>query len=215
MYEPRKSGPAPDRGEPGPGPGPGPGPDQVIAWLKGGSTVDQALQTALGGMASERDSTLARMGEVLQAAAQGLRPEAAATWAGVSASVLRSWMETDPAFAAAFHGAAALAAAHGVGPGKEDTPAMLRALLVAIGNGATLPEAIGLAGLRHNRFQARAKNSPALAALLDAARRVRPSPRGRGAYLPAAYRPRRPDKKVRTRSGFRLIQRTGTDEGPD
>ncbi|MFE3580182.1 hypothetical protein [Streptomyces vinaceus] len=179
---------------------------RVIVWLRDRDTVEQALQSSLGVPPSERDVTLARMGEVLQATAQGLSRQAAAVWAAVPEHVVHGWTEQDPAFAAALDAAAALASAHGIRPGQQSTSAMLRVLLLAMSQGSTKLEAITLAGFRHNRFRALLKASSALEDLLEAARRVRP-PRQRAGYVPGGYRPRRPGRKPPPRGGFRLVRR--------
>lgn len=187
---------------------------RVIAWLKDRDTVEQVLQSSLGDPPSERDVTLARMGDVLQATAQGLSRQAAAVWAGVPEHVLYGWTEHDPAFAAALDASAALASAHGIRPGRQSTSTMLRLLLLAMSRGTTKLDAITLAGFRHNRFRALLKASPALEDLLEAARRVRP-PRPRGSYVPVGYRPRRPGRKPPPRGGFRLVQRDAAEELQD
>lgn len=184
--------------------------DQVIAWLRDSGAIEQTLQSALGGLPNERDTTLARMGDVLQATARGLEPQAAAMWAGVPEHVLQGWMEKDPAFAGALYGARALAAAHGVRPGVQHTPAMIRVVLVAMSNGSTRLEATRLAGFRDNRFRVLVGGSSTLDALLKAARRVRP-PRGRGV---GTYRPRLLGKKPAS-GGFRLVQRSTPEGEPD
>ncbi|MFB7032012.1 MULTISPECIES: hypothetical protein [unclassified Streptomyces] len=208
MYEPNKadSGSAQSPSEPG----------EVIAWLKDRDAVEQAWEVSLGTLPSERDATLARMADVLQAAAQGLGIPAAAVWAGVSEPVLRRWIETDPSFAAALYGASALAAAHGAKPERQHTPAMVRVVLIAMSNGTTMLDALKLAGFREYRFRALLKASPTLEALLEAARRVRPN-RGRekGAYVPGSYRPRHPGRKSHARSKFRLVQRGAPEDRPD
>ncbi|MFE2297604.1 hypothetical protein ACFXAW_05350 [Streptomyces sp. NPDC059445] len=206
MYEPKEAGPAPDQ-EPLEA-------DRVIAWLKDRGAVENALQASLGGLPSEREATLARMGDVLQATARGLGSEAAAVWAEVPEPVLKGWIDKDPAFAAALHAAGALAAAHGVRQDERPTSAMLRVLLVAMGNGATKRDAIGLAGFRDSRLRALLRTSSAFKALLDTARRARPLPaRGSGVRGPGL--PRRPGRKLPEPWGFRLVQRAAADDEAD
>ncbi|MEU8764820.1 hypothetical protein [Streptomyces sp. NPDC048659] len=204
MYEPN---------EPEPRPADTP-PDarRAAEWLRDGGAVERILQDALGGPPDERDVTLARMGGVLQATAQGLGPAAAAVWAGVPPHVLEEWTDRDPAFATALCAARALAAAHGVRAGEQHTPAMLRVLLVALGNGSTDSEAVRLAGFRPQRFRALHRASAALQALVAAARALRTS--RRVGYVPSAYRPRRPGRKPPADRSFRLVRRaapTGDD----
>ncbi|MFF4098940.1 hypothetical protein [Streptomyces sp. NPDC001903] len=204
MYEPKEPGPASAQVPPQ--------ARRVIGWLEDRGTVEQVLQTSLGELPSERDVALARMGDVLQATAQGLSRRAAAVWANIPEHVLQGWIDQDPAFAAALDAAAHLAAAHGIRPGKQSTPAMLRVLLVAMGKGTTKTDAMALAGFRHTEFRALLKASSALEDLLEAARRVRP-PKPRGTYVPGKYRPRRPGRKPPPRGAFRLVQR-GAPEAP-
>ncbi|MFF3839142.1 hypothetical protein [Streptomyces sp. NPDC001930] len=190
-----------------------PDADWVAAWFKEGGAVEQELQAALGGPPSERDVTLARMGDVLQATAQGMGPKAAAVWAGIPESVLHGWIERDPAFASALHGARALAFAHGVQTGRQHTPAMIRVVLVAMSNGTTMLDALKVADFREHRFRALLRGSPTLRSLLEAARRARPA--RRGTYVPGTYRPRRPGRKPPAQGGFRLVRRSAPDTAKD
>ncbi|MFB7588706.1 hypothetical protein [Streptomyces sp. NPDC056169] len=206
MYEPGESGATPEQGLPE--------ADRVVAWLKDAGAVEHALQTSLGGLPSERDVTLARMGDVLQATAQGLGSPAAAVWAGVPEHVLQGWIDKDPAFASALYAARALASAHEVEPGGgHPTPAMVRTVLVAVGNGATTLDAIKAADFRERRFRTLLNSSSLLRALLEAARRVRPS-KTHGTYVPGSYRPRQPGRKPPAPSGFRLVRR-GAHDAPE
>ncbi|MER5886721.1 hypothetical protein ABT160_23090 [Streptomyces sp. NPDC001941] len=184
-------------------------PEQVIAWLRDRDAVGQTLQNAVDHLPSQRDVTLATMADVLQATAQGLELPAAAVWAGVSESVLRGWIDGDPAFASALYACAALAAAHGLRPGHDSTtPAMLRLLLSALSGGATKNDAARLVGVPERRLRRLTREFPALAGLLDAARSVRPRPRrSRPAYVPSTYRPRRPGQRTPAHGAFRLVQR--------
>ncbi|MFE4620445.1 hypothetical protein ACFRJ7_30530 [Streptomyces sp. NPDC056747] len=203
MYEPEESGPAPLGGSPE--------AHRAVAWLKDSGAVEHTLHTSLGGLPSERDVTLARMGAVLQATAQGLGSPAAAVWAGVPEQVLRGWIDEDPAFASALYAARALASAHDVKPGGgQHAPAMLRVLLVAIGNGATTLDALKLADFRERRFRTLLNASSGLRALVEAARRARPA-RTHGTYVPGSYRPRRPGRKPAAPLGFRLVRRDAPD----
>lgn len=186
--------------------------DQVIAWLRDRDSVEHALQTSLGSLPSERDITLAQMGGALQATAQGLGLQAAAVWAGVPENILQGWIAKDPSFASALYAARALSAAHGIRPGKEETPAMIRALLVAVSDGATKPEAVQLAGFSDQGFRALLRASSTLDALLGAARRVRPA-RTRNAYSSDSHRTRRrPGRKPPAQWGFRLVQRDASGD---
>ncbi|MFE6818527.1 hypothetical protein [Streptomyces sp. NPDC057677] len=205
MYEPSETDPSSEQ-EP-------PDADRVLAWLRDGGAVEQELQAALEDPPDERDVTLARMGDVLQATTQGLGPRAAAVWAGVSESVLQGWIERDPAFASALHGARALAFAHGVRTDGQHTPAMIRVVLVAMSNGTTMLDALKVADFREHRFRTLLRRSPTLRSLLEAARRARP-PR-RGAYVPGTYRPRRPGRKPPAPGGFRLVRRSAPGTAQD
>ncbi|MET7987481.1 MULTISPECIES: hypothetical protein [unclassified Streptomyces] len=206
MYEPKGAGPVADPDPLTPG--------RVIAWLKDRSAVEHVVQASLGGPPSERDATLARMADVLQATAQGLGPGAAAVWAGVPEFVLQGWIDKDPAFAAALGAAAALAGAHGLRQGGKATPAMVRVLLVAMSNGATKLEAVKLSGFQVNRLRALVKASSTLKALLETARRVRPLP-AREAGVRGPGQPRRPGRKPPEPWGFRLVQRPARDDPRD
>ncbi|MFE2527648.1 hypothetical protein ACFXEL_25775 [Streptomyces sp. NPDC059382] len=192
-----------------------PGPGEVIAWLKDRGPVETVLQSALGALPSERDVVIARMGDVLQATAQGLEPAAAAVWAGVPEPVLQSWIDRDPPFAAALAAARSLAAAHGLSQGVQLTPAMLRTVLVAMSGGATRLEALKLTGFGDTRFRALVKASSTLEALLQAARRVRPPARTRGDHPRVPYRVRRPGAKQPVPRGFRLVKRDAHEEQPE
>lgn len=207
MYEPNEPEPTPAHAPPDAG--------RILEWLTDSSAVERALQGALGGPPDERDVTLARMGSVLQATAQGLSPVAAAVWAGVPEHVLDAWIDRDPAFAAALRASRALAVAHGVRTGEQHTSAMLRVLLVALSNGRTNSDAVQLAGFRPNRFRALVRASAVLPSLVAAARRVRTS---RGiAYAPGTYRPRQPGRKPPANRRFRLVRRNAPtiDEGSE
>ncbi|MFG2951048.1 hypothetical protein [Streptomyces adustus] len=206
MYEPKEAGAVPDRDPLDAG--------RVIAWLKDRSAVEHVLETSLGALPSERDATLARMADVLQATAQGLGPQAAAVWAGVPESVVRGWTHEDPAFASALAASAALAAAHGRNQGGPYTPAMVRVLLVAMSRGATRLEAVKLAGFHVKRLRALAKASATLEALLEAARRTRPLP-ARDAGVRGPGSPRRPGRKSPEPWGFRLVQRAAQGDSGD
>ncbi|MGW6013101.1 hypothetical protein [Streptomyces sp. NPDC055210] len=145
-----------------------------MAWLGAREQVERDLRDALGGQSSLRDDTLAKMADVLQATANGLGQEAAAVWAGVPGRVLQNWLKQDPAFASALEAATALAAAHGLGTGREATPAMLRVAAVAFIRGADWSTAARAAGFKPYRLRQLVRASPALGALLDAARNARP-----------------------------------------
>ncbi|MFD8999844.1 hypothetical protein ACFV0T_02465 [Streptomyces sp. NPDC059582] len=175
----------------------------VVAWLGARDQVERELRDAVGGQASHRDDTLARMADVLQATAHGLGQEAAAVWAGVPVRVLESWLRRDPAFASAVRSAAALSAAHGLRPGGEATPAMVRVVIAALGQGVTWPAAARAAGLTPYRLRQLWKASPVLVALVDAARRTRP--RKSKGYVPAAYWPRRAGWAANAYN-YRLVQ---------
>ncbi|MGW4698875.1 hypothetical protein [Streptomyces sp. NPDC004285] len=205
MYEAKETGHAPVRQPSDAG--------RVLDWLKDSGAVEEFLQDALGEPPDERDVTLSRMGSVLQAAAQGLSPAAAAVWAGIPESTLLAWIDKDPAFAAAWHASRALSVAHGVQPGKQSTPAMIRVLLIAASSGETTNDAAKLAGFRLHRFSALLRTSARFQSLVAAARSARTS--RSTAYVPGAYRPRRPGRKPPAPKGFRLVRRTApTDAQP-
>ncbi|MFF8258949.1 hypothetical protein [Streptomyces virginiae] len=185
---------------------------RVVAWLNARDEMERALEEALGDVPSARHETLARMAEVLQATAHGLGPEAAAVWAGIPNRVLQNWLAADPAFASALRSAAALASQHGLEPGGTPTPAMIRVATVALSRGATWVEALAVSGFAQRRFRRLTKDSPALAALLEAARRARP--RISKVFVPATYRPRRPGQKRHSERAFRLVQRGTPSTSP-
>ncbi|MFB7454040.1 hypothetical protein [Streptomyces sp. NPDC056194] len=126
---------------------------RVLDCLKDSSTIEEALQNALGEPPDERDVTLARMGNILQATAHGLSPAAAAVWTGIPEHTLLTWIDSDPACAAALHRSRALAAAHGIQTGKQHTPVMIRVLLVSLSTGDTTNDAAKLGGFRPHRFR--------------------------------------------------------------
>ncbi|MEU6343354.1 hypothetical protein ABZ883_20725 [Streptomyces sp. NPDC046977] len=177
---------------------------QVVAWLCAREEMERGLHAALGRDPGQRDATTARMADVLQATALGLGPEAAAVWAGVPDQVLRSWLELDPAFAAAVASATALAAAHGLGPGRTVTPAMVRVAVLAISRGQGWQTAARLAGLTPWSFRQLLGASPAFAAMTRAARRLRP--RRSKHFVPATYRPRHPGRSPGKSEGYRLLR---------
>ncbi|MFI1031471.1 hypothetical protein [Streptomyces sp. NPDC020951] len=152
--------------------------------------VERELRDAVGAPSSHRDDTLTRMADVLQATAHGLGQEAVAVWAGVPVRVLESWLQQDPAFASAVQSAAAPATAHGIQSGGETTPAMLRVVLAALGQGASRPTAARASGLSPYRLRQLWRASPFLVALVDAARRVRPRKSKSKEFVPGSCRSR-------------------------
>ncbi|MFD0020233.1 hypothetical protein [Streptomyces sp. NPDC058382] len=178
--------------------------ERVMEWLTAHESVEQAFRAPLDGIPNERDERLARLADVLRATAQGLGPRAAATWAGVPEPLLQQWLATDPEFAAAVRAASALASAHGVEPGGKMTPAMLRVVVVALSKGETFATAAETAGLTPHKLRLLWRESPALVALMDAARRTRQ--RKPKSYLPTTYRPRKPGRPTPT-AGYRLVHR--------
>ncbi|MFE6773894.1 hypothetical protein ACFVFD_33445 [Streptomyces fimicarius] len=178
--------------------------EQVLEWLAARDRVEGTLQESLGALPSERETRLARMGDVLQATAQGLAPEAAAIWAGVPEHMLRHWLVNDADFAAAVRAAAALAAANGLGPGEPRTPAMIRVVVLALARGESFEAASEVVGLSPYKLRKLWHASPGLVALVDAARRVRPrKPR---AYAPSPHRPSGAGRKPSS-GKYRLVQR--------
>ncbi|SEE48409.1 hypothetical protein SAMN05216483_6362 [Streptomyces sp. 2131.1] len=102
-----------------------------------------------------RTDRLARMGDILQATAQGLRPRAATLWAGAPEGLLEQWLAHDSAFASAVQAAAALAAANGLEPGGRKTPAVIRIAIMALSRGeswATAAELAGITGSGHRQM---------------------------------------------------------------
>ncbi|MFJ6577756.1 hypothetical protein ACIQMY_17480 [Streptomyces sp. NPDC091368] len=180
---------------------------RVLDWLADRGAVEDVLQDALGELPDERDLTLSRMGSVLQAMAQGLSPAAAAVWAGIPEATLLTWIDEDPAFAAALHASRALAVAHGVRTGQQYTPAMIRVLLVALSTGDTTVDAAKLAGFRPHRFSTLLQASSRLQALVAAARKARTASRG-SSSVPGGYRSRQPGRKPAVPRGFRLVRRS-------
>ncbi|WP_107047290.1 hypothetical protein [Streptomyces sp. NRRL F-2664] len=180
----------------------------VVGWLGARDEVERRLSEPLGGPTSQRDDTVARMADALQATAHGLDHDAAAVWAGIPSRMLRSWLSMDPAFAAAMAAAAALAQAHGVRPRHRITPATIRVALSAIARGDTWPAAAKSAGIPVRRFRELWQASPAMAALVDAAQRARRSGRGTQHFLPTVSRRRRPRRPAAAdRPSYRLVQR--------
>ncbi|MFF2993154.1 hypothetical protein ACFVTC_01025 [Streptomyces sp. NPDC057950] len=146
----------------------------VVAWLSAREEVENALRGPLGGPPSQQDETASRMAGVLQATALGLGPDAAATWAGVPDRVLHGRLEKNPAFAAAVKSAGELAATHGPHLHGKVTAARLRVMLIAISRGETRPVAARLAGISAHQYRKLWGASPAMVALVNAARSVRP-----------------------------------------
>ncbi|MEU1618750.1 hypothetical protein ABZ479_15815 [Streptomyces sp. NPDC005722] len=177
---------------------------EVMAWLRARETVEYELGKAVGEKPSQRDATVSRMADVLQAVTHGLGQESAAVWAGVPPRILQTWLDQDPAFAAAVTSAASLAAAHGLRPGGAATPAMVRVAVLAIGQGATWQTAARLAGLTPSGFRRLLSTSPAFAAMTRAARKLQP--RRSKHFVPASYRPRRPGRPASTSHGYRLVR---------
>lgn len=200
MYEAKKPGGAPEAV----------GSDTwVVAWLAARDDVERRLSEPLGTLTSQRDETVSRMADVLQATAHGLDPEAAAVWAGIPSRMLRSWQAMDPAFAAAMAAAAALAQAHGVRPRRQITPAMIRVALTAIIRGETWPSASQLAGIPARRFRELCQTSAVMAALVHAAQRARPSARAGQYSLPAVPRRRHARRRAAAadQPSYRLVRR--------
>ncbi|MFF3559314.1 hypothetical protein ACFYXS_04640 [Streptomyces sp. NPDC002574] len=177
---------------------------RVVAWLTARDVIERDLHDALGGRVSQRDDTVSRMADVLQATAHGMAPEAAAVWAGVPYPVLRTWLEQDPAFATAVTSAAALAAAHGMRPAGAATPAMVRVAVLAISRGENWQSAARLAGFTPWTFRRLCGTSPAFGAMTRAARKLRP--RRSKHFVPATFRPRRPGQTAGKEQGHRLVR---------
>ncbi|MFD8418263.1 hypothetical protein [Streptomyces sp. NPDC059668] len=175
----------------------------VVAWLSAREEVEDALREPLGGLPSQRGETASRMAGVLEATALGLGPDAAALWAGVPGRVLHGWLEKDPVFAAAVKAAGELAAAHGPRPRGRVTAAQLRVVVIAISRGETWPVAARLAGVSTHQYRTLWAASPAMVALVNAARSVRP----RKVKHPAAPAHRRPWPASTDRKSYRLVRR--------
>ncbi|MFJ9319616.1 hypothetical protein [Streptomyces globisporus] len=179
--------------------------EHVVEWLAARDQAEQTIRASLGGLPGEREVRLARMADVLQATAQGLGPRAAAVWAGVPEHLLQQWLANDADFAGAVRAASALAAANGLEPGESKTPAMIRVVILAITGGKSFRTASEVVGLSPYKLRKLWHTSPALVALVDAARRVRP-PQPR-TCLSSAYRPRRAGPKPASSGRYRLVQR--------
>lgn len=187
--------------------------DRALAWLDARDESVQPFREALDGLPSERDNRLARMGDVLQATAQGLGPRAAAVWAGIPEQLLDQWLTHDEVFASAVESAALLAAANGLKPGMGRTPAVIRVVILAMSRGESWKAAAGIAGIPSSGLRQMWRSSPMLVALVDAARRARP--RRVRSYVPTSYRPRKPGRTAPT-TGYRLVQRDApSPAGPD
>ncbi|MGW3630321.1 hypothetical protein ACWD7F_09185 [Streptomyces sp. NPDC005122] len=183
----------------------------VVAWLSAREEVENALREPLGGLPSQQDETVSRMAGVLQATAQVLDPGAAALWAGVPERVLHGWLEKDSAFAAAVKSARELAAAHGPHLHGKVTAAQLRVMLIALSRGGTWPAAARLAGISTHQYRKLWGASPAMVALVNAARSVRPR---KSKHLAAPGR-RRPWPASADSKGYRLVRRDDPRAPPD
>ncbi|MFB7292434.1 hypothetical protein [Actinacidiphila glaucinigra] len=177
---------------------------EVVAWLRAREETEYELGNAAGKKPSQRDATVARMADVLQAVAHGLGQEAAAVWAGVPYQILQTWLDQDAAFATAVASAASLADVHGLRPGGAATPAMVRVAVLAISQGQTWQTAARSAGLTQWGFRQLLSTSPAFAAMTRAARKLQP--RRSKHFVPASYRPRRPGRPTSLNQGYRLVR---------
>ncbi|MEU2451046.1 hypothetical protein ABZ605_13385 [Streptomyces sp. NPDC012765] len=180
----------------------GSNPTRVIEWLNARSEMEQSFREPLAGLPNERQETMSRMAEALQAAAHGLPPSGVATWAGVSTRLLQSWLETDRAFAEAMKSASQLAAAHGYRPDGPLTPAMIRVVVTAIGRGDSWLDAARAAGIPTRGFRALWRSTPAFEALMRAAQQARPS-----RVTPAVPRRRRLGAQAANHRKYRLVLR--------
>ncbi|MCA1219432.1 hypothetical protein [Streptomyces sp. 8L] len=181
--------------------------EQVVGWLVDREEVVRTLQLSFGALPSQRDERLSHMSDVLQATAQGLGARAAAVWAGVPEHLLRTWLKDDQVFASAVEAASALATAHGVDRSSVRTPATVRVIILAISKGLSWETAVETVGLSSYKLRVLWRDSPMLAALVDAARRARLRKPKR--FVPPNYRPRKPGRKVATH-GYRLVRRDGS-----
>ncbi|MET8285317.1 hypothetical protein ACGFWD_18740 [Streptomyces sp. NPDC048448] len=183
----------------------------VVAWLSAREEVENVLREPLGGLPSQQDETASRMAGVLQATALGLGPDAAAIWAGVPDRVLHGWLEKDSVFAAAVKSAGELAAAHGPHLHGKVTAAQLRVMLIAISRGETWLVAARLAGISTHQYRKLWAASPAMVALVNAARSVRPR-KSKHLAAPAHRRlwPASADRK-----SYRLVRRDDPQAPPD
>ncbi|MDX2701240.1 hypothetical protein PV350_00040 [Streptomyces sp. PA03-6a] len=177
---------------------------EVVAWLRAREGMERELGKAAGEKPSQRDATVSRMADVLQAVAHGLGREAAAVWAGVPHRILQTWLDQDPAFATAVASAASLADAHGLRPGGATTPAMVRVAALAISQGETWQTAARWAGLTQWGFRQLCSTSPVFAAMTRAARKLQP--RRSKHFVPTTYRPRRPGRPAGRSQGYRLVR---------
>ncbi|MFE7578022.1 hypothetical protein ACFU5Z_25125 [Streptomyces sp. NPDC057521] len=182
--------------------------ERAVAWLGSRDEAVEPFREALGELPTERDDRLARMGDVLQATAQGLGPRAAAVWAGIPEALLDQWLAHDAAFASAVRAAAALASAHGTEPGRRRTPAMIRVVILAMSGGASWSSAADTAGITGSGLRQLWRASPVLVALVDAARHGRS--RGAGSRVPPSRRPSKPGR-ASPAMGYRLVRRDAPD----
>ncbi|MFB6786974.1 hypothetical protein ACFCWT_09830 [Streptomyces olivaceus] len=178
--------------------------ERALVWLDTRDEAEQPFREVLNGLPSARDDRLARMGDVLQATAQGLGPRAAAVWAGVPERLLEQWLVHDSDFAVAVQAAATLAAANGLEHGGRRNPAVIRVVIMAMRRGESWETAAEIAGITSSRLRQMWRSSPMLVALVDTARRARS--RKPGSYVPPSYRPRKPGRTSPT-TGYRLVQR--------
>ncbi|MEU4353678.1 hypothetical protein [Streptomyces virginiae] len=181
----------------------------MIEWLNARSEMEQSFREPLAGLPNERQETMSRMAEALQAAAHGLPPSGVATWAGVSTRLLRSWLETDRAFAEAMTSATQLAAAHGYRPDGPITPAMIRVVVTAISRGEGWLDAARAAGIPTRGFRELWRSRPPFEALMRAAQSARPS-----RVTPAVPRRRRPAEQANHHTRYRLVLRDEPSAAP-
>ncbi|MFE4212809.1 hypothetical protein [Streptomyces sp. NPDC056844] len=178
--------------------------ERALAWLEARDEAEQPFQDSLDGLPNERDDRMARMGDILQATAQGLGIPAAAVWAGMPERLVQQWLAHDEEFASAVQAASTLAAAHGLQPGGTRTPAVIRVVILAMSRGATWERAAEIAGITSSGLRRLWQSSPMLVALVDRARHARlRKPRS---YVPPSYRPRKPGRAAPA-NGYRLVQR--------
>lgn len=178
--------------------------ERALAWLEARDEAEQPFHDSLDGLPNERDDRMARMGDILQATAQGLGVRAAAVWAGVPERLVQQWLAHDEEFASAVRAAATLAAANGLEPGGRRTPAVIRVVILAMSRGESWNTAAEIAGITGSGLRQMWRSSPMLVALVDRARRARP--RGPRSYVPPSYRPRKPGSTAPTH-GYRLMRR--------
>jgi hypothetical protein len=176
--------------------------DVVVAHLDASEDIDRSLVVALHGNASLHEENALRRADALRGAALGLTAAGCAAAAGISEKLLLTWRARDAPFDAAMTAAQTLARTHALTPGGPITPAGLRLLLRAVGDGSPLGSAAALLGVRSDSLWRLRRANPRVGALVNAALRRGHSKAGRG-------------KKGRGLKGYRLVRLDTPPPPPD